>query len=189
MNITAYVDGSYYADKHRYGFGCVLIEPNQMITLAGGSHNYKKVSNHRNVTGEILGSVYAVIQAVKLGYTHIDIYYDYLGIEMWATKKWKRNYPLTEDYCKFMSEASKYIDIAFHKVKGHSGDMFNDKADLIAKEAVTNKVPMPIFDIDIIIKDAKKSLPTLVSSFLLIPHAISGSNKFPCYIRIKIWRI
>lgn len=163
--VIAYVDGSYYPDKHRYGFGCILIEPNQMVTLAGGSHDYKKVKNHRNVTGEILGSVYAVINAIKKGYKQIDLYYDYLGIEMWATEQWKRNYPLTDDYCKFMKVASKYIDIKFYKVKGHSGNFFNDKVDYIAKEAVNNKVPMPPFDIEYIVKDAKKSLPTLVSSF------------------------
>ena len=39
----------------------------------------------RNVAGEVLGSMAAVKEAVAMGLTDLTIYYDYMGIEMWAT--------------------------------------------------------------------------------------------------------
>ena len=38
----------------------------------------------RNVAGEVLGSMAAIEKAVELGLEELSIYYDYMGIEMWA---------------------------------------------------------------------------------------------------------
>ena len=45
----------------------------------------------RNVAGEVLGSMAAIEKAVELGLEELSIYYDYMGIEMWAKGLWKRN--------------------------------------------------------------------------------------------------
>ena len=90
----------------------------------------------RNVAGEILGCMSAVQRALYLGIKAIDIYYDYAGIEMWATGSWERNKPETKKYCEYMQAAKDKIDIRFVKVKGHSGIEGNETADRLAKEAV-----------------------------------------------------
>ena len=45
----------------------------------------------RNVSGEILGAMAAVERAIELKLPEVTIYYDYMGIEMWAEGAWKRN--------------------------------------------------------------------------------------------------
>ena len=90
----------------------------------------------RNVAGEILGSMAAVEKAIELGLKELVIYYDYMGIEMWATGGWKRNKAGTIAYYEFMQRVRNQITITFQKVKGHSGVAGNEEADRLAKEAV-----------------------------------------------------
>jgi ribonuclease HI len=94
------------------------------------------MASMRNVSGEILGSMAAVELALKLGLRELTVYYDYLGIEMWATGGWKRNKRGTIAYHDFMQSARQKITITFQKVKGHSGVEGNEEADRLAKDAV-----------------------------------------------------
>ena len=64
------------------------------------------------------------------------IYYDYEGIEKWATHQWKANKEGTKNYQRFIDQSKEIIDIHFIKVLAHSGDFYNERADLIAKKAV-----------------------------------------------------
>ena len=41
----------------------------------------------------------------------------------------------TKHYKEVYDKYSQYIKIKFTKVKGHSGDKYNDKADMLAKKA------------------------------------------------------
>ena len=66
----------------------------------------------------------------------VTIVFDYQGIESWALGTWKRNNEITSNYHNFMREKMKDIKILFKKVKGHSGDKFNDRVDALAKEAL-----------------------------------------------------
>ena len=79
----------------------------------------------RNVSGEILGCLKAIQYAIDHHYEAICIYYDYEGIEKWATGLWKAN-----------KEQTQNIDIYFQKVLAHSGDYYNEVADGLAKKAV-----------------------------------------------------
>ena len=100
--LTAYVDGSYNDELKRYAFGCVFIPPQGGIYLAMGNGDNPETVSMRNVTGEMLGAMYAVRTAMKNGFSAVDLYYDYEGIAKWALGTWKRNKTGTEEYARFI---------------------------------------------------------------------------------------
>ena len=86
----AFVDGSYHAKTGVYGYGGFLVYDGKREILQGNG-NDAEMASMRNVAGEICGSMAAMKKAVKLGLKELVIYYDYMGIEMWAKGLWKRN--------------------------------------------------------------------------------------------------
>lgn len=131
----AYVDGSYDDIKEQYAYGMV------MFFDGGEEHFAEKFSNPemttmRNVAGEIEGAKRAMTFCVDNGVKSIDIVYDYEGIEKWCTGVWRTNKPETRAYKDFYNQISKSVKVNFVKVKGHSGDKYNDMADTLAKGAL-----------------------------------------------------
>ena len=131
----AFVDGSFNAVTKVYGYGGFLVDGGRKHILQGAGSD-PEMAEMRNVAGEICGCVAAVEKAIELGIKEIKIYYDYMGIEMWATGKWKRNKTGTAEYHDFMQKAAGLVNVRFVKVKGHSGVEGNEEADRLAKEAV-----------------------------------------------------
>ena len=134
--LIAYVDGSYNIKTKEYGYGCILIDCGQVVGQYYGKGQHADYVEMRNVAGEIAGSTMAIRYSIEHQYPLICIYYDYEGIEKWATKQWKANKRGTQIYADFVEESRKNIDIEFVKVLAHSGDTFNEMADLLAKKAV-----------------------------------------------------
>ena len=133
--VYAFVDGSFHAAKKVYGYGGYLVHHGKKEVLKG-SGNEPEMASMRNVAGEVLGSMAAMQKALELGLQELTIYYDYMGIEMWATGAWKRNKAGTAAYYDYVSSIKDKLKITFVKVKGHSGVEGNEEADLLAKQAV-----------------------------------------------------
>ncbi len=132
---VAYVDGSYNIVTKEYSYGAVIFHDGKE------EHFSKKFSNPematmRNVAGEIEGSMCAMQYCVDHGIKSIDIYYDYEGIANWCIGAWKTNKEGTQKYKMFYDEIKTKVKVNFIKVKGHSGDKYNDLADSLAKAAV-----------------------------------------------------
>ena len=131
----AFVDGSFNSATSVYGYGGFLVTKGERHVISG-SGNDPQMASMRNVAGEVLGSMAAVKEAVAMGLTDLTIYYDYMGIEMWATGGWKAKNELTQKYAAFMKESGKTCEITFRKIAAHTGDTYNEEADQLAKAAL-----------------------------------------------------
>lgn len=131
-----YVDGSFNTVKNNFSYGFVVVNNDNVVYEDKGIGYDIDAVALRNVSGEVLGSLNAIRYAIENGFKKVNIYFDYQGIQSWAIGTWKRNNRITQDYHSQIQEMKKEIDINFIKVKGHSGDRFNDRADYLAKKAL-----------------------------------------------------
>lgn len=132
---VAYVDGSYNTETGEYSYGAVVFCRGEEITLSEKFFD-EELSLMRNVAGEIAGSMRVMRYCIENDISHLDLYYDYEGIEKWCTGVWKTNKSGTTAYREYYDSIKDKVNVRFHKVKGHSGDKYNDMADSLAKKAL-----------------------------------------------------
>lgn len=131
----AFVDGSFNPDTGVYGYGGYLFDGKTKYPLQGNGRN-PEMASMRNVAGEIEGSMAAVRKAEELGIREMTMFYDYQGIEQWATGQWKTNKDSTRAYAEFMKPENRSVSLSFVHTKGHSGIEGNEIADVMAKNSV-----------------------------------------------------
>lgn len=141
--LLAYVDGSYEDSIKKYAFGCVFILPDGRIYTEYGNGDNEKSLQHRNVTGEMLGAMFAVKFAMLNGFSGIEICYDYQGIEKWVTGEWRSRTELTQKYAQTMRAWGTRIAIRFTKVAAHTNVRYNELADRLAKIGLTEGKGVP----------------------------------------------
>lgn len=130
----AYVDGSFDAAKNAYSYGCILLYQGSRREMSKVFFGTEDVSM-RNVAGELEGAMAAMQYCEQNNIRNLHLYYDYQGIESWATGEWKRNKPGTIRYKEFYDKLEN-VRVCFHKVKGHSGVELNEAVDQLAKAAL-----------------------------------------------------
>lgn len=127
----AWVDGSFNVHNGLAGYGVYLIIGGESLEMSGSVTRFDNSS--RNIVGEVTAAITAIKRAIDEGCSKITVFYDYAGIENWATGAWKRNKQLTKDYYEEANDLMKSIDVTFQHVKAHSGDENNNRADKLAK--------------------------------------------------------
>lgn len=135
----AFVDGSFDATAEKSAFGAIIISH-------GGNKDtlYKAFTKNlgedfislRNVSAELEGVKEAINWAIECKKKKLTIFYDYEGIEQWATGQWKAKKDITKKYVSFIKEKKQYIDLEFVKVLAHSGIELNEEVDTLAKNAL-----------------------------------------------------
>ncbi|MDR3071724.1 MAG: hypothetical protein LBU29_03950 [Endomicrobium sp.] len=124
----AFVDGSYIAGV--IGYGAVIYLGTEIKTEISGTIP-------ENQFRQFGGELKSVIETLKWCHTNsvkkIRINYDYQGIEKFATGKWKAKNILSIEYIDFICKAK--TEIEWKHIKGHTGNIGNDRADSLAKKA------------------------------------------------------
>lgn len=127
-----YTDGSFRGGRFTWAY--VFVEDDGVaLDDSGISDPGDEAASMWNVAGEIRAAVMAVEKAIEIG-VRIRLHYDYAGVEAWATGKWKANKQFTREYAEFTRQHKNRIE--FIKVKGHSGNKWNDYVDKLAKQAL-----------------------------------------------------
>ena len=131
--IVAYTDGSYNKDTNEFSYGICIIDFDKNETLLCSKINYPPFAKSANISGEVYGVITALDWAVSNGYEKIKIYHDLLSISKWASGE----YSATSDIAKFYVDKLNthykgFIEYQFEKVKGHSNNPYNEKADHLA---------------------------------------------------------
>lgn len=140
--VSIYTDGSYVQKNNKAACsGAFVILDNERII--DESSFLAPLDGSRNVTGEMLSVNKALFRAFHLGYKNVELFFDYTGIEFWVTGHWRAKKMNTQDYRdKVIQLQERGMKIKFTKVKGHSGDKWNDYVDKLAKAAVYKQLAL-----------------------------------------------
>lgn len=133
--INIYTDGSSRGNPGPGGYGVVLLYKNQRKELSQG---YRLTTNNRME----LTAVIKALEALKNDQIEITIYSDSKYVVESIEKGWiwnweKKNFKkkLNSDLWKIFIPLYKKHKVKFKWVKGHSGDVENDRCDELANKA------------------------------------------------------
>lgn len=135
--MIVYVDGSYKpSTPNRVGAGVVIVENDEIKEEFMFYRDNEEMASMRQICGELVATMESVRLAVNRGYEKIIINYDYEGIEKWANSQWRTKNKYTQTYKEYMDKMSKQIEIEFNKCDAHTGNVFNEYADYLAKKSL-----------------------------------------------------
>ena len=110
--VIAFVDGSYDVSQEKSAFAAIMI-------TSGGNRDtlYKSFTKNldkdfialRNVAAELEGVKEAINWSVTYNKKKITVFYDYEGIEKWATGEWRPKKELTKKYVSFIIDKKQVI--------------------------------------------------------------------------------
>lgn len=132
---VAYCDGSFDIKTFRFSYGVIVFWKNEKYEFSE-SFSDSDFASMRNVAGEIKGAEKVFTFCVENGIKSVELFYDYEGIEKWCTGEWKRNREGTVLYNAMYQKIKDVLSVKFTKVKGHSGNKYNDEVDALAKAAL-----------------------------------------------------
>lgn len=135
VEMRAYIDGSYEHSIRRFGYAGIMLHGAERIEFAN-SEDTPELVDLRNIAGELKAAMYVMNYAKKNAIKSVAIYYDYAGIENWATGVWKANKEFTKAYVDFTRNIMDSIEVVFIKVRAHSGDELNEAVDMLAKKSL-----------------------------------------------------
>ncbi|MCS7174664.1 ribonuclease H1 domain-containing protein [Pseudothermotoga sp.] len=132
--IVACVDGSYR--NGICGSGIVICDGNGMHEFYFWTDDQNLVKL-RNVASEILSVLFAIDYALRNRVKHLVVKHDFENLNKWISGEYDAKHPMTVLYKNFINQAeANGLRIEFEKVKAHSKDVCNERADKLAKLAV-----------------------------------------------------
>ena len=125
-----YVDGSHISGAT--GYGAVILRDGAVVAELCGPVASIEVGGTRQVAGELRAVEEGLRWCAEHGVGEVEIFYDYYGVEKWATGAWKANLPVTRDYGQTVRQSG--IRTRWRKVAAHTGNRWNERADRLAKQ-------------------------------------------------------
>lgn len=143
MLVDVYTDGACSGNPGPGGWGVIMTYGSHRRELSGAETN---TTNNRM---ELYAAIMA-LEALRRPSTvrvHTDSRYVQLGITEWI-EKWKRNgwrtssrgTVVNQDLWKRLLESCEIHRVSWEWVRGHSGDLMNERADELARAAIANLV-------------------------------------------------
>lgn len=133
----AFVDGSFDIGRQSVGYGAIILKEGLEVARLSGT--VTKYIESQQVGGELSATMRVISWCKSNKVAEIDIFYDYKGIELWATGAWKTKKPMTQEYAKYVKESG--IKICWHKVDSHTGVHWNEVADKLARQGADQTKP------------------------------------------------
>jgi len=147
--ITIYTDGACSGNPGRGGYGAVLIYGDYRKEISGGEA--LTTNNRMELSGVIKGlemlkepcevTVFSdskyVVDAIEKGWAL-----------RWKNNNWKRNKKddaLNPDLWEALLQLLQKHKVTFKWVKGHAGNVENERCDQLAREAIENKKEADLF--------------------------------------------
>jgi ribonuclease HI len=137
--ILIYTDGACLGNPGPGGYGAVLLYKGNRKELSGG---YRRTTNNRM---ELMGAIVALetLKARSKVTLYSDSKYVVDAVEKGWAQKWRRNgwrkpdkqMAMNPDLWERLLTACSRHDVKFAWVKGHSGDVENERCDVLAVAA------------------------------------------------------
>jgi ribonuclease HI len=133
--IELWVDGACLArpDGFSFGWACLIQAQGQEVYRHASSAIAPYMAEHRNVAAELQAVMHGLETCRLRQYQAVTVFYDYTGIEQWATRRWKTNTRTTQEYATYVQTCP--LRITWHKVPAHCGVPLNELVDSLATNA------------------------------------------------------
>ena len=139
--VEIWVDGSCIhnggGEDMQLGWAYLIRKEDQELHRANGNDIPPEASQHRNVAGEIQAVLKALDWCSGQGITSATIYFDYQGLREWVSGAWEAKTPYTKTYVEAVKAHG--MDLRWEKVLAHSGEIFNEIVDKMAREAARGR--------------------------------------------------
>lgn len=138
LSVDVYTDGSHSTRKAGVGWGLTMTHTGgdfDPIYEVNGLIMEPSMVRLRNVAGEVTAAAHAIRIALQTG-IKIRLHYDYEGVEYWVTGVYRAKSPISIAYQRLAVEAYNKGLIEFIKIKSHTGNIGNTRADELAKMAL-----------------------------------------------------
>jgi ribonuclease HI len=140
--VHIFVDGTYQISRNTYkqGYAFVVFDSTMKAII------YQKAEplfntpyqTATNCSSELMAAIKAVRWAEKQGYTCINLYSDYTGVQsLLGEQHQNHRHALFQFFHRFMVKRTNYrknaVKVFLHKVPSHAGNFGNNIADKLAR--------------------------------------------------------
>jgi ribonuclease HI len=141
MNIIIYTDGGCIPNPGRGGWAALIRYPDRDVELSGAennsTNNRMELSAAINALDSLTGSpqvqVYTDSEYLKKGITE--------WLPNWRKRGWKRKGGTlaNQDLWMRLDSLSQKYQIEWKWVRGHAGNILNEKVDRLVRQAINNR--------------------------------------------------